>query len=58
MLSLDQLQLLPTKTKKTPSLFSTTELVRAKSIYLGKTYELKITDGAINCTDLGKIKDA
>jgi hypothetical protein len=23
----------------------------------GKQYELKITDGAINCTDLGKIKD-
>ena len=25
---------------------------------LGKSYELKITDGAINATDLGKIKDA
>lgn len=25
---------------------------------LGKRYELKITDGAINATDLGKIKDA
>jgi len=23
----------------------------------GKDYELKITDGAINATDLGKIKD-
>jgi hypothetical protein len=27
------------------------------NIYLGKTYELPIKDGAINATDLGKIKD-
>ena len=25
---------------------------------IGKTYELPIKDGAINATDLGKIKDA
>lgn len=39
-----------------------TELVShlklTKLINLGKNYELKITDGAINATDLGKIKDA
>jgi len=27
-------------------------------VLLGKTYELPIKDGAINATDLGKIKDA
>ena len=27
-------------------------------LFLGKTYELPIKDGAINATDLGKIKDA
>lgn len=57
MLSLLQLLLLLTKKKKILSLFSTTEQVRLTN-HAGKTYELKITDGAINCTDLGKIKDA
>jgi hypothetical protein len=36
----------------------TTELVRSPSdVALGKTYELSIKDGAINATDLSKIKD-
>jgi len=29
----------------------------ANKFYIGKTYELPIKDGAINATDLGKIKD-
>ena len=52
------LQLLEAKRTVYQSL--TTEPVRYQIIYLynlGKTYELPIKDGAINATDLSKIKD-
>ena len=52
--------LLKLKRTKTLSLLSTIELVSYHTdlIRLGKKYELAIKDGAINATDLGKIKDA
>jgi len=58
--SAQSLLLLQKVQKRIPSQLSTTEQVRyiIEVTYTGKSYELKITDGAINCTDLGKIKDS
>ena len=55
---MSQLSLL-LKPRKIPFLLLTTELVYHIFAHfsLGKTYELPIKDGAINATDLGKIKD-
>jgi len=63
MLSLDQLPPLLTTPKRTHFPSSTIEQVTSSYSLIhfkltGKQYELKITDGAINATELGKIKDA
>jgi len=58
---LAQLQLPLPPQLRTHFLLLTTEQVSLtiiiNSIFIGKKYELKITDGAISATDLGKIKD-
>jgi citrate synthase len=48
--------------QKLQNQFSAAECAKKDSLSItdnrtGKTYELKITDGAIDATDLGKIKD-
>ena len=52
---------LPLVARRTAYLLLTTELVICEvciySFPIGKTYELPIKDGAINATDLSKIKD-
>ena len=60
---LPQLLKLPLQQRRTPFQLWTTEQVLTYFVFglyilIGKTYELPIKDGAINATDLGKIKDA